>query len=528
MESWDWNSAARRAGVKRDGRFNCGAIDMSRSRLLWDIAGGETQSLPGQELQSIGHRVASLLKQLGVRRGDRVAGLLGRRPEAFFLALGTWQLGAVYVPLFSGFEGEAIRIRLEDSGTKVVFTDWHNRESLADAQNRGVDVEVLVIGGAKEEGDRSFEELLDRAEAEAEVAETTLNDTATIMYTSGTTGGPKGCMIPHRGILNLWPYVLNCLALEEDDLLFSTADPGWSFGLYTTGFAPLSLGKSRLLYEAAPSPAGWWHAIKKHEVTHLAGAPTGFRALAAAGEEAMGEGRTPLDAATSAGEPLDPGVTRWFQEYSGVAVYDSYGLTEIGMVVANLRRGEDAKEPEPGSMGFPVPGFDIRLVGEDYRPVSSGEVGQIAVRDNGFFLSSGYWGREEEWNQHLHDGWWVTEDLAYRDENGRFWYVGRKDDVIISAGYTIGPFDVESVLLEHPLIVDVACVAEPDERKGQVVAAHIVLGAEAEEDLTGKLKEWVGERIGWYAAPRRVHVCSALPRTESGKIKRKELAQSSS
>jgi acetyl-CoA synthetase len=383
---------------------------------------------------------------------------------------------------------------------------------------------VLVIGGAGEEGDRSFEELLDRAGAETELAETTLHDPATIMYTSGTTGTPKGCVLPHRGVLNLWPYVINCLALEERDLLFSTADPGWSFGLYTTGFAPLSLGQSRLLYEPDPSPAGWWGAVREHEATHLASAPTGFRQLAAAGEEAMGEGRMPLKAATSAGEPLDPEVIRWFQEHAGIAVYDSYGLTELGMVIANLRRGEGTKEPEPGSMGFPIPGFDIQLVDEDYQPVSAGDAGQIAVRDNGFFLSSGYWGREEEWDLRLHDGWWVTEDLAYRDDNGRFWYVGRRDDVIISAGYTIGPFDVESVLLEHPLIVDVACIGEPDERKGQVVAAHVVLGTEVEEDLTEELRRFVGERLGWYASPRRVHVHSTLPRTESGKIKRKELA----
>jgi acetyl-CoA synthetase len=438
-----------------------------------------------------------------------------------------WQLGAIYVPLFSGFRDEALRIRLEDSGTKTVVTDLPNRENLARVQDGGLDIEVLVIGEAKEEGDRSFEKLLDRADLEVQIAETTLDDPATIMYTSGTTGRPKGCVLPHRGVLNLWPYVINCLALEEEDLLFSTADPGWSFGLYTTGFAPLSLGKSRLLYEADPSPTGWWGAVSKHEVTHLAGAPTGFRQLAAAGEEAMGEGHVPLRAATSAGEPLDPEVIHWFQEHVGVTVYDSYGLTELGMVIANLRQGEGATEPEPGSMGFPVPGFDIRLVDEDHQPVSTGDVGQVAVRDNGFFLSSGYWGREEEWNRRLQDGWWVTEDLAYCDDGGRFWYVGRSDDVIISAGYTIGPFDVESVLLEHPLIVDVACVGEPDQRKGQVVAAHVVLSEEATGDLTEELRQWAGEHLGWYAAPRQVYVHSELPRTESGKIKRKELAKSS-
>lgn len=242
MESWDWDSAGRRAGVEQDGRFNCGATDLSRSRLLWETVEGEDQTLSGRELQSIGRRTASLLKRLGVRRGDRVAGLLSRRPEAFSLPLGVWQLGAIYVPLFSGFRGQALRTRLEDSAAKIVVTDLANRESLAEVQDGGLDFEALVIGGAREESDRSFEELLDRADASTEVAETTLDDPATIMYTSGTTGRPKGCVLAHRGILTLWPYGINCLALEEGDLLFSTADPGWSFGLYTTGFAPLSLG----------------------------------------------------------------------------------------------------------------------------------------------------------------------------------------------------------------------------------------------------------------------------------------------
>lgn len=524
--NWDWERAAQRAGVARDGRFNAGGVAIDHpAALVWKRADGGTRTLSGTKLASLARRTASVLKVIGVRRGDRVAGLLGRRPESFAVPLAAWQLGAVYVPLFSGFGPEALHARLDDSGTTVVVTDPHNRPSLDPVRGRLGELAVLLVGGEPAEGDFSYERLLADAAEDTGLAETHRCDPATIMYTSGTSGQPKGCVIPHHGILSLWPYVERCLAVSTDDVLFSTADTGWSFGLYTTGLSPLSLGRRRVLYEGGFDAAAWWATIRALGVTHLASAPTGFRQLAAAGGESIGDGTGVLAAATSAGEPLPPEVMHWWREHVGVVIHDSYGLTELGMVIANLHE-PGAPPPEPGSMGYPVPGFEVRLVDLDGHPVADGEQGRVAVRDNGFLLTSTYWGREQEWTQRLEDGWWVTEDLAERDVEGRYWYVGRSDDVIVTAGYNVGPFEVERVLLEHPLVIDAACVAEPDERKGQVVAAHVVLVGDEPEALADELKRWVGERIGWHAAPRRVHVRTELPRTESGKVRRRDLRAS--
>ena len=257
--------------------------------------------------------------------------------------------------------------------------------------------------------------------------------------------------------------------------------------------------------------------------THIAAAPTAFRKLAAQGTELN---LSALRGATSAGEPLDSPTIEWYQRHLGVEVHDSYGLTEVGMVTANLRR---PAEPQmvPGSMGVPLPGFDVRLQGEDGQLKGNGEPGHIAIRDNGFFLGSGYWGRQEEWNARFDNDWFITEDIARRDEEGRYWYIGRSDDVIVTAGYNVGPIEVETILMDYPGVVDAACVGEADPVKGQVLTAHLVIQTEASEaELLESVRRWVGERLGWHAAPHRLYIVDELPRTTSGKVQRHRLRAS--
>ncbi|MGI9659282.1 MAG: acyl-CoA synthetase [Gaiellaceae bacterium] len=531
-QPWDWEAAARSLGAERDGRFNAGGVPMTHpSAVVWRGEDGRDDFVSGDTLQRRAGRIANVLRRGGVRQGDRVAGLMGRRPASFAVPLALWQLGAVYVPLFSGFRRDAIGVRLEDAGVRAVVTDPGNRSSLAGLEK---DLTLFMVGdwpsvgrGRSSAGEIDLDREADEADELSGLVETRLNDPATIMYTSGTSGRPKGCVIPHRGIINLAPYVEHCLALAPDDLLFSTADTGWSFGLYTSGLTPLALGNSRLLYEGGFDAAEWWRAMEELGVTHVASAPTGFRQLAVKGTAAIDKMPTMLRAATAGGETLDTNSIDWFREEIGVTIYDSYGLTELGMLVANLR-GPGAKKPAPGSMGFAVPGFDVQLVDDEGAPVGGEDEGQVAVRDDGWFLSSTYWGREEEWDARIRNGYWVTEDRARRDVEGRFWYVGRSDDVIVTAGYNVGPAEVEGVLLEHPAVAEAACVGEPDERKGHVIAAHVVLVEEAPEGLLDELRQMVGERVGWHAAPRTLREHTALPRTESGKVRRKALRELSS
>jgi acetyl-CoA synthetase len=527
VSGWDWEAAARGLGARRDGGFNAGAIPLTqRCAVIWERADGSCEQIPGAQLHRRAERIARALAALGIQPRDRVAGLLGRRPEAFALPLAVWRLGAIYVPLFSGFGVDAIAVRLRDSGTRVLVADDGNLTTAATARERMTELTVVSVVDPDARADADIGALSRSVTATPEISATKLGDPATIMYTSGTTGTPKGCVIPHRGIVSLLPYVVHCLRLTRGEVLFSTADTGWSFGLYTTGLVPLAHGATRLLYEPSFEARGWWSAARRHSASHLASAPTGFRQLAAAGQSAVGEGGLPVRDATSAGEPLTPEVLAWFREQLDVTIHDSYGLTELGMLLANLR-GSGELEPWPGSMGVEVPGFALRVVDVDNRQVPEGEVGRLAVRDDGWFLGSTYWNREPEWDARRRDGWWLTEDLARRDRDGRHWYVARADDVIVTAGYNVGPAEVEAALLEHPLVRDVACVGVPDMRKGQVIAAHLVLAGDAVEPgtLLDTLRPWVGERIGWHAAPRHVYLYDELPRTESGKLVRRRLRE---
>lgn len=517
---WDWAAAARSAGVTADGMFNAGCMTLTAAqRVLWTRADGVTVPYTGTQLTARVEAVCAVLHAMGVRPGDRVAGLISRRPLVFVTALAVWRLGAIYVPLFSGFAGDGLRSRLADSAPVVAVTDGANRAALAEVQDCVPGLRVLVGGGGLPmSGDAELEAMIEQYPTAPAPVTTRLHDTSTIMYTSGTSGTPKGCLIPHRAIISLRPYVQFCLDVGPGDVLFSGADAGWSFGLFTTGLAPMSMGVSRVVYQGDFDARAWFDATRATQATHLAAAPTAFRLLVAAGRQ---DGLT-LQAATSAGEALDEPTLRTFRELTGLSVHDSYGLSELGMVAANLR-GPHATPVRPGSMGVALPGFRMRLVDGEGNVVTGEGEGRIAVQDNGFFLSAGYWQRQPEWDARFQDDWFVTEDLATRDGLGRYTYSGRADDVIVTAGYNIGPAEVEAALLAHPLVSDAACVGEPDPAKGSVVAAHVVLSGEPPEDLLRELRAWVGARLGWHAAPRRLHISDALPRTESGKIKRSVL-----
>jgi acetyl-CoA synthetase len=517
MVAWDWDAEARAAGAGRDGSFNASMIALAPERaLIWQRSDGSTLEYGAAQLNTLVGELAAGLVALGVERGDRVAGLVGRRPAAFIAALATWRIGAIYVPLFSGFGGEGLRIRLADSDPKVAVTDVANRPALAAVERDLPQLQILLVDAPGDDGATSLEDIRIRELAVPDVVETRLDDTAIVMYTSGTTGLPKGCAMPHRAIISLRPFVRHCLAVGPGDVLFSGADAGWSFGLLTTGLAPMALGVSRVIHEGAFDAADWWRTVAHHEASHLAAAPTAFRQLAHAGHADIPPA---FRAATSAGEPLDAATIEWFVEHTGVQIHDSYGLSELGMVTANLRNPA-APPVAAGSMGVALPGFDVKLVDPDGNTIDGEGTGTIAVRDNHFLLSAGYWGRQDEWSARLVDGWFLTEDVARRDEVGRYWYVARADETIVTAGYNVSPAEVEAALLAHPLVVDAAAVGETDSLKGLVVAAHVVLGAPAPEDLLGELREWVGGRVGWHAAPRRCYVRPELPRTDSGKLRR--------
>jgi len=516
----DWNPAHRlNLAHEACDRW---ASERGRVALVWAGASGARRTFTYFDLSRLANRLASVLRRVGVGPGDRVAALMPRVPEAYVAPLAVWKLGAVFVPLFAGFGPEALRHRLSASGTRAILTEVRYRGAVA----RGLheDVPIVVVAGERgrglERGDLSFWTEVDRGDPVFDTVETRADEPCTLMFTSGTTGLPKGCLIPHGVIVGLIPFVDHVLALRSDDLLWATSDPAWAFGLLSTGVAPMALGHARLVYEGDFNPRAWWQVAAEHQVTHLASAPTAYRSLVAAGEEALAGRSLAIRAATSAGEPLNPEPIRWLRAHAGFEPYDAYGITEVGMVTGNPRTVPHVLRA--GSMGFPLPGYDVALVDAQGRPVAVGEPGTIAVKRHPWFMTSGYSGMPDRWHARWHDDWFLTGDAASADEDGYLWFVAREDDVIVTSGINVGPFEVESVLVAHPAIAEAAVVGVPEPRRGQAIRAYVVLRADARggPDLVAELQASVRDRIGRHATPREVEFVSALPRTESGKIQR--------
>lgn len=508
----------------------CGrwASDRGRLALIVRHSDGTAERWTYTELAREAARAGRVLTRLGLRPGDRVAGVLSRQVEAWICALAAWRAGLVYVPLFCGFGEDALAFRLRASGARVVVVDHRWRHAVDDARAQlSDDVDVVTVAGPRgigiRHGDRSFWAELEGSAPDGPQVATSADDAATLMFTSGTTSDPKACVLPHSGFVSLLPYVRHVFAIDRRDLLFTTSDPGWSYGLYTTGCAPMALGIPRVLYTGDFDPQSWLGVIDDEHATYATGAPTAFRRLLATAQRRGFP--APLRGASTAGEPLDAETVIDWSEVSGTQIRDGYGLTEIGMVLANL--GNPQTPIAPGSLASAVPGFEVTLVERDGRP-ATGDEGLIAIHRPPFQLSSGYENAPQAWDARWRGDWYVTDDLARRDEEGRWWFAGRADDVIVTAGYNVGPVEVESILLEHPAVAEAAVVAAPDPARGSIVRAVVACAgdAPAPESLTQQLQDAVRQRLGRHAYPRVVEFMETLPRTATGKVRRAELRTS--
>lgn len=470
-------------------------------------------------------RFAAALAGLGVGRGDAVAVLMGKSAELVVALLGIWRRGAVHVPLFTAFAPPAIAMRLEASGARVVVTDADQADKLdpADGGPR-----VVVVGGAPEGGQLSFRELLaERSGDEPEAASVAVggDGALVLLFTSGTTGTPKGVPVPVRALASFQAYLEFGLDVSADDVFWNAADPGWAYGLYYAILGPLAAGRRSLLLHAGFSPALTWQVVERFGVTNLAAAPTVYRALRA--DAAPVPDGIRLRRASSAGEPLTPEVITWAEEHLGVPVRDHYGQTEHGMVIANGWADEVRAPVRAGSMGRPLPGWSAAVLAEDSAAVvPAGQVGRVAIDVAGSPLLwfTGYAGAPERTaERYTGDGaWYVTGDAGSVDEDGFFSFSARDDDVIIMAGYRIGPFDVESVLVTHPRVMETAVIGVPDALRGEVLEAFVVLraGDTGDERLAGELQQLVKEQFAAHAYPRAVHFVTELPKTPSGKVQR--------
>ncbi|MBA3263921.1 MAG: AMP-binding protein [Thermoleophilaceae bacterium] len=499
----------------------CDKHDRGRLAMVWEDWRGEERRVSFGELQDLSNRFANVLEAIGVERGDRVATLLPSLPETAAVFLGTYKRGAILLSLSVLYGDDGIEHRLRDSQAKAVVTNSANRHRIPE----GMVEKVLVMGGPGEAGDVDFDETMARAADRYDLAETAADDPAQLYYSSGTTGKAKGILHAHRYLLAHEEFEF-CHDVRDGELFHGSGEWAWAAGICPL-LGPWRYGAVALVQarKGGYDPDEHLRFLSKHGVQNLFTTPTALRAMTGVSDAGAQHPLSELRVTCSAGEPLNPEVIRWFRDQYGITVLDYYGLTESYPLCGNF----PTVEVREGSMGRPMPGWEVSILDEDEQPLGVGERGEICLRARSNpHYPLGYWNRPEEDTREVFGGdWFHTKDAAEIDEDGYVWYAGRADDVIISAGYRIGPFEVESACVEHPAVKEAAAVASPDARRGDIVKAFIVLagGHSASDDLAAEIKAQVRERHSAYAYPREIEFVEDLPKTLTGKIRRVELRE---
>lgn len=499
--------------------------------LIWEGKNGERETYTFEELRKETNKVANALKEIGINKGDRVFLFLERIPELYFSFFGILKIGAIAGPLFSAFGPDPVRDRLEDAGAVALVTSPDLRGRVAQVLDDLPELKnVIVINkdgrhenphmGSK---DVSYETIVGAASDEFTIENTTMYDYSVMHYTSGTTGKPKGAVHRHLAIVQQYATGKWVLDLHEDDLYWCTADPGWVTGTSYGMFAPWSNGVTQLIDESGFSASRWYEMIQRHKVTVWYTAPTAVRMLMKAGEDIPARyDLSSLRHINSVGEPLNPEAVVWGEGVFGQPIHDNWWQTETGAIlIANY-----AWMPvRPGSMGRPIPGIRVGILDDEYNELPPGQDGHLAIRSGWPSQFHSYWQSPERYNSRFLKGWYITGDKARQDKDGYFWFMGRSDDVINTAGHLVGPFEVESALMEHPAVAEAGVIGKPDPIAMEVVKAFVALkeGYEVTDDLRRELNRFARTKLSSAVAPREIEFVDSLPKTRSGKIMRRLL-----
>ncbi len=482
---------------------------------------GEESSITYSELTSKANQFANALKNQGIEEGERVLVLLPRSIEAYITYFACLKAGIVVIPCSEMLRAKDLAYRINHGEAKAIIS-YHLYVSEVDKIDEAIPtLAYKFVVGDTVDGYLRLDELANEQSTEFECAKTTRDDMAFLSYTSGTTGNPKGVVHTHGwGFAHIEVASKMWLDVKEGDVVWATAGPGWQKWIWSPFLSIMGLGATALVYQGKFDPNKYLQLLQDNDVNVLCCTPTEYRLMAKV--DNINEYKLPnLRSSVSAGEPLNREVIDTFKREFNVDVRDGYGQTENTLLVGTLL-GMDIKA---GSMGKPTPGNQVEIINEDGKPVSVGEVGDIAVHKDAPALFKKYYKDPEKTAMAFRGDYYVTGDQAKMDEDGYFWFEGRNDDIIISSGYTIGPFEVEDALTKHPAVKECAVVASPDEVRGHVVKAFIVLRNPdiAGDALIKELQEHVKELTAPYKYPRKVDFVSDLPKTISGKIRRVEL-----
>ncbi|PKH81276.1 AMP-binding protein [Psychrobacter sp. 4Bb] len=502
----------------RDGRADNAAL------VHEDTAGNITRMSFG-ELDKASAQIANLLQSYGVKAGDKVATMLPRTPELLTVVLATWRIGAVYQPLFTAFGYDSIKYRMDKADTKVVFTNLENRSKFEDLAEQ---TKMVLVGSVEDAQTWGDDHYIQSMAAQLQTFEPMMLDTDAPflqMFTSGTVGKSKGVSVPLAALPAFYLYMRYAIDLREDDQYWNMADPGWAYGLYYAITGPLLLGITTYFNEAGFDATHTHDFMVRHKITNLASSPTAFRMMKSSGvfdsvnEETHDDVKLSLRCANSAGETLNTEVVNWVETYLACQVKDQYGQTETGMTCC--AHHALTHECPVGSMGMALPGHTLVVLDDDMNVLPDGEQGQLAVVVS---QSPAFYFRGYSWNekQAFVDDYYLTGDVVERHSDGSYWFSGRDDDIIITAGYRVGPTDVENTVLEHEAVAESAAVGVPDEVRGHTIKSYVVLkdGIEGSEQIAKEIQELVRKRLSTHAYPREVEFVTELPKTPSGKIQR--------
>ncbi len=513
------------------------ARDPNKLAMLWVGQDGEERRITFAQFAERSSRAANAFSELGIKKGDRVLVMLPRIPEWWESVLGLMKIGAIPIPCTTLLTPKDIQFRAGVAEVAALITDAEGSHKFEQVRSECPSIRVAILVDERDadlsgrEWWTNYHQIVDEASPEFTGPKTSSDDPCLVYFTSGTVGYPKMVLHTHAsypiGHTITGKYWLD---LHEDDLIWNLSEMGWAKAAYSNLFGPWVMGAAMFIQDAR----GKFNAIEtlemlhKYPITTLCAPPTAYRMMVLDEPMAYLKANPPqaLRYCTGAGEPLNPEVIKVWQDVTGMTIRDGYGQTETVILCANF----PPLEVKPGSMGKPSPGFEVEVIDHDGNPLPPNKEGDIAVKvkpQRPTWMFREYWRNPDASNACIRGDWYITGDRAYKDEDGYFWFVGRADDVIISAGYRIGPFEVESALKEHPAVAESAVVASPDEMRGEIVKAFVILapGYTASPELGSELQDHVKRVTAPYKYPREVEFVESLPKTISGKIRRVELRE---
>ncbi|ARV94709.1 acetate--CoA ligase [Bacillus cereus] len=524
-KNFTWNETGR-VNMAYEAIDKHAKSDRKNKVALYYQDGSRKEKYTFKEMKDFSNKAGNVLKNYGdVEKGDRVFIFMPRSPELYFALLGAVKLGAIVGPLFEAFMEGAVRDRLEDSEAKVLITtpELLERVPLNDLPALKT---VFLVGDNVEEGGKTvaFNPLFEQASKELHIEWLGREDGLILHYTSGSTGKPKGVLHAQNAMVQHYQTAKWVLDLKEDDVYWCTADPGWVTGTAYGIFAPWLVGASNVILGGRFSPEAWYEALQDYGVTVWYSAPTAFRMLMGAGQDAIKKyDLSQVRHVLSVGEPLNPEVIRWGMNAFGLRIHDTWWMTETGgQVICNY----PCMEIRPGSMGKPIPGVKAAIVDNEGNEVPSYTMGNLAIAKGWPSMMRGIWNNQQKYESYFMPGdWYVSGDSAYMDEDGYFWFQGRIDDVIMTSGERVGPFEVESKLIEHAAVAEAGVIGIPDPVRGEIIKAFIALraGYEPSDELKEEIRQFVKKGLAAHAAPRQIEFRDKLPKTRSGKIMRRVL-----